>query len=151
MLVTWERQATKFAMHYYYIIRNRSIKVAVIAFGSFLDPLNWTHFYDRLNNIFKRFFCLFFLFHFLIWFVMWSENHDGYENMTKAGQLPQERKRELLKKTKRLKQLCICSWSCSDMPDTRCCMAISAVVFWEFQRKNFGNNLYQIHFVESTD
>ena len=111
MLVTSERLvAIKFTMHYPYIVTNRNIKLTVIAFwivclSSELVTLitNQTIFSNALTG-FVLMSCVI-LFFFLTWCCI--EKRDDMKIRSKPDNFPKKKKRVLLKKAKRLKQLCM--------------------------------------------
>ena len=107
MLVTWERLvAIKFTMHYPYIVTNRNIKLAVIAFwivclSSELVALitNQTIFTNALTGLVLISCVMFVSFS----YGMLYRETRRHERLIKAGQLPQEEKERFSKERKALK------------------------------------------------
>ena len=107
MLVTWERLvAIKFTMRYPYVVTNRNIKVAVIAFwilclcseqaALITDQTIFTNSFTGLVLTS----CVLFI---LVSYVILYRETRRHENKIKAGQLPQEEKERFLRDRKALK------------------------------------------------
>ena len=107
MLVTWERLvAIKFTMRYPYVVTNRNIKKAVIAFwivclcseqaALITDQTIFTNAFTGLVLTS----CVLFI---LVSYVILYRETRRHENKIKAGQLPQEEKERFLRDRKALK------------------------------------------------
>ena len=107
MLVTWERLVViKFTMRYPYVVTNRNIKVAVIAFwivclcseqaALITDQTIFTNSFTGLVLTS----CVLFI---LVSYVILYRETRRHENKIKAGQLPQEEKERFLRDRKALK------------------------------------------------